>query len=725
VGKPSVVATLGGVVTFVAGFGVLSVWSVCTTTPAGLLRLGDFYSATWGDGLFLPLAVGSLLYLVAGLGSIGRRSLAGLAAVGLVAGVVSQVAWLVDPAPRLNWTLPEPHHFAAAGWYHAVFLAVLSAVFVALLGAVVIGLRKAPAKDVMRSAAFTVFLLSMGGFAALVVRDGEAEPFSLAQLATWALVLGGLLGLLLGVFALARASWRLVASRLAAVAIWSATVIAASYLAPHPRIALFAAVAMGVAVATVMAAPGRRITSTTVTAAVYTAAVMTIAMAITVQQQPGGLLFAVLAAVLGAILGPLFVCAAFGLGVQWAGGVWVGLLFPLITSVGLVLSQPDVVTNATVLNTALTVCTFLPGVVIRQVTARRFQQLVEAENGGDAANRNAVAVQVWTWLLGAYSAVVVAVVTLTVGAVTSKGFQVGAANDRLDLVQLSLGASGVVLAMLFSAWLAKRTPVLQLVALAPAMVGVVAWVALLLATHPIPYQPYYVGWVGVTSLLLGAVVWESVISNIARLNRQPATPATWSVAACLAILSVVNAYWLLGGVASGFDKPEPLAAALACAGLVVAVQMSAVVCLGIAAQPEQLKTPYATWFNLFQDNLLFLGLVLVFSFIPLFVYRHTEPLSWTKFLDTAVALGPVLGFTGAVLMLTLHNNREHLDRKISEFEATPPECRDDLMPVDSLRKHIQFQNRSAIALAATTVIGMANGLQDVRDLGGTIFWLKQ
>jgi hypothetical protein len=200
VGRSYVVAGLGTLVTVVLGVGVLAMWSLATPSVDGLPRLTDFYSATWGDGLFLPLAVGSLLLLVARLGTIGRRAIVVLSAVGLLAGVASQAVWLADPAPRLNWTLPAPHQFTAAGWYHAAFLVVASMVFVTLVGTVVIQLRGRPDKAAADSVAFTVFLLAAGGFAALVVRDGAAGPWHLAQLATWVLVVCALLGLVLGVW---------------------------------------------------------------------------------------------------------------------------------------------------------------------------------------------------------------------------------------------------------------------------------------------------------------------------------------------------------------------------------------------------------------------------------------------------------------------------------------------------------------------------------------------
>lgn len=120
--------------TLAAGFGVLVVLSLLQPAPAHLPGLWDFASATWGDGVALPLMAGSLTYAVRALPPARREAmlavLAGLAGGGL--GVATQVSWLSADTPRLNWTLPQPHHFTTAGWYHAGFLVAVSAVLAAL-----------------------------------------------------------------------------------------------------------------------------------------------------------------------------------------------------------------------------------------------------------------------------------------------------------------------------------------------------------------------------------------------------------------------------------------------------------------------------------------------------------------------------------------------------------------------------------------------------------------
>jgi hypothetical protein len=89
-----------------------------------------YRAATWGDFLLVP---GICAILVAGLcddripRQHSERLWAGAgAAVFAIAGALVQVSWLASAKPILNWTLPEPHRFSFPGWYHAVYLVLLS-----------------------------------------------------------------------------------------------------------------------------------------------------------------------------------------------------------------------------------------------------------------------------------------------------------------------------------------------------------------------------------------------------------------------------------------------------------------------------------------------------------------------------------------------------------------------------------------------------------------------
>ena len=112
---------------FLTGFGALLVFYALTPHAAILPGLFNYKSATWGDGLALPAMMGGLVFATLQLRRVRRERLyASLAAFGgALLGAGTQVEWLRDDHPRMNWTLPRPHHFNAAGIYHGFFLTAM------------------------------------------------------------------------------------------------------------------------------------------------------------------------------------------------------------------------------------------------------------------------------------------------------------------------------------------------------------------------------------------------------------------------------------------------------------------------------------------------------------------------------------------------------------------------------------------------------------------------
>lgn len=91
--------------------------------------LYTFRSATFGDGLFLPLLAYALVASAAPPGSRSRfQRVFGRAgfATGALLGLSVQAAALIDPDSRLDWTFPAQHSYNVPGWYHAAFLIVAS-----------------------------------------------------------------------------------------------------------------------------------------------------------------------------------------------------------------------------------------------------------------------------------------------------------------------------------------------------------------------------------------------------------------------------------------------------------------------------------------------------------------------------------------------------------------------------------------------------------------------
>jgi hypothetical protein len=180
---------LTAVGTFVAGFGVLFAFSKVATSDPSLPGLFDYLSATWGDGLLLPTSAGALVFALNKLPARRHNSLAPLVA-GIIGGVIgagTQVQWLLDDSPNLNWTLPRPHHFNAAGTYHAIFLTLASAGFAALWAEVLRRLSTGAMRDANRILiwiSLAVALVAQLAFGWLVLIDNRSASSTQAGHAT-------------------------------------------------------------------------------------------------------------------------------------------------------------------------------------------------------------------------------------------------------------------------------------------------------------------------------------------------------------------------------------------------------------------------------------------------------------------------------------------------------------------------------------------------------------
>lgn len=169
-------AASSGATVLLAGFGVLNVFYLTIETPPHLPGLFDFVSAAWGDSIALPIMTTTLVYAVLILPPAQQERIFATVA-GIIGGVIggaTQVQWLRDDTPRLNWTFPRPHHFNAAGQYHAAFLITMCALTGALW--VLTLLRLAIAARVGRGTIIAVLIAAGAGatFAALLAVDAQA-----------------------------------------------------------------------------------------------------------------------------------------------------------------------------------------------------------------------------------------------------------------------------------------------------------------------------------------------------------------------------------------------------------------------------------------------------------------------------------------------------------------------------------------------------------------------
>ena len=128
-------ATIGGLFiglfVFLSGFGMMyCLWKMIGTS-AGLPGLFDYSAATIGDGICLPIMVGSLLAFEIYNRDLmqNKRTCVITGYLFSLVGLGVQLSWLLSDKTKLNWSIPVLHQFNVAGWYHSIF-------FIAMFGIV-------------------------------------------------------------------------------------------------------------------------------------------------------------------------------------------------------------------------------------------------------------------------------------------------------------------------------------------------------------------------------------------------------------------------------------------------------------------------------------------------------------------------------------------------------------------------------------------------------------
>jgi len=125
-------AVVAWLTVFLSGYGVMSVfWYYSDYTEKRGFHY--FYSATWGDGLFLSTMIASMIvYLMAA--SLYRtiktklwveRTSWAIGSIGGFVGAMVQISWVTNHNIITNWTIPYPHYFNYPGWYHAGFFIIM------------------------------------------------------------------------------------------------------------------------------------------------------------------------------------------------------------------------------------------------------------------------------------------------------------------------------------------------------------------------------------------------------------------------------------------------------------------------------------------------------------------------------------------------------------------------------------------------------------------------
>lgn len=183
------ISIISAFVIFIIGFGVIrTLWEILPK-KSNLLGFYDYKAATLGDGLCLPILIGSLVYYVKNNNILRKKQLIFSFIFGSITALIGfliQMSWLYDNNISTNWTIPYPHHFNIAGWYHAFFFTTMFGLLGILLCQMCIirfSLRNAD-NTLCHSEKLAIFLIWFSGsfFLLLHILDDYKDKFNLFPL---------------------------------------------------------------------------------------------------------------------------------------------------------------------------------------------------------------------------------------------------------------------------------------------------------------------------------------------------------------------------------------------------------------------------------------------------------------------------------------------------------------------------------------------------------------
>lgn len=130
----------GAVSVFLLGFAMMLLLWTIIGNPNNLPGLFYYRAATIGDGICLPILIGSgIAFLQVNKSSSNNRRnspIFVLAVASCIIATVIQASWLLRDDTVLNWSILVQHHFNIAGWYHSLFFIGMFGVSAYLFGCI-------------------------------------------------------------------------------------------------------------------------------------------------------------------------------------------------------------------------------------------------------------------------------------------------------------------------------------------------------------------------------------------------------------------------------------------------------------------------------------------------------------------------------------------------------------------------------------------------------------
>ena len=169
-----------------------------------------------------------------------------------------------------------------------------------------------------------------------------------------------------------------------------------------------------------------------------------------------------------------------------------------------------------------------------------------------------------------------------------------------------------------------------------------------------------------TSSLCGWWVGNSVLGNVFLLQLQRVDGAGWLLIATLSTSGALSAYWAGSQALSGVDEPWATLPTLIVALVVLAVQGSVTITLGLLGAPATpTVTQYTPAQNMGQDAFIITLLHTFVVVLPVLLFVHLSVGSGSEqLLSTLVICTPTLGLLGAAYRWVIRNASSHVYREI-------------------------------------------------------------
>lgn len=680
-----------------------------------------------GDGLLLPLIVAVLITATASLAPTRHDRLhfwLGFV-LGATAGAATQAAWLADDSPNLNWTLPAPHDFNCAGWYHAAFLTVISGLLLALATLAATRVRAARAGEAKRveelasspwlGALFAAAVTMVG----LLIADNRDAADTTAGTATavgvaFAVLIAG--GLLVWTFG---RHLRVAAANLAIGfgAACGATALATWGLAASLEVTLTTlAAAAIVALALSDLRPGR---VPRLERAIPTCLVLLGGAAICYQLVDDQGLEAAIAIAVAAV-------AAVAMGglrqERWEDEIVVVVsvlfVFGVLGLAAWLAGRPESQTEATLAVGGALV--FLDALVIRLVSGRYadfMADVQEARGKGDklpSAGARGDAIGTWALVAGlgipalAALAVLVGEAAPSLGADDVAGGHPPGLTAWLigDLVLLALTTIAVALALRHRKSPAERFRQglkAQLSPVAAAICLLVSVAAVVLAATQLQAPLHDPAVAGVAALAVAVLVGEDLVRSSLTLQLAERTPLAWAVAVAGGATVVSGLFWLLTvGLWHG-EQPASVGGALLACGVTLLPLGLCAGGFGVVVSAG-LQTPHLTeqppTRNTLWQQLMYAVLIFVAVAIPFFVVGRLEAHGdiANSGLVTLTSLGFMPALVGLVWWVLRMNAKHgqfesgHGDEVLNEIVDPTEAAEVNELRISALRDHVRFVN---------------------------------